>query len=107
MFNACQFSFLARNFFVLFAKEEAMQPLMQAFFKHIVAKTMNEMASSSNPSDFSDLIAAFFGIMSQVIKKAPALIATEGVDLIRLFTAAVGCLGMPENGPVKNSAQFL
>ena len=100
-------NFSARNFFVLFAKEETMQPLMQGFFKHIVAKTMNEMASSSNPSDFSDLIASFFGIMSQVIKKAPALLATEGVDLVRLFTAACGCLGMPENGPVKNSAQFL
>merc|ERR1712226_1063149 len=45
--------------------------------------------------------------MSQVIKKAPALLATEGVNLIGLFQAACGCLGMPENGPVKNSAQFL
>ena len=28
-------------------------------------------------------------------------------NLIGLFQAACGCLGMPENGPVKNSAQFL
>ena len=46
--------------------------------------------------------------MSQVIKKAPALLANDSqVDLVGLFTAACGCLGLPENGPVKYSAQFL
>ena len=99
---------LARNFFVLYGKDESLRPKMQQFFKHLIARTMREMTQSSNPSDFSDLIASFFCIMSQVIKKSPALLATtEGVDLVGLFSAACGCLGLPENGPVKYSAQFL
>jgi len=106
---------LARNFFVLYGKDDdVMRPKMQEFFGHLVARTMKEMTASTNPSDFSDLIASFFNIMSQVIKKSPGLMANAGstttgqsVDLVGLFSAACGCLGLPENGPVKYSAQFL
>ena len=98
---------LARNFFVLYAKDDALRPKMQEFFKHLITRTTKEMGKSSNPSDYSDLIASFFCIVSQVIKKSPVLLTTEGVDLVGLFNAACGCLGLPENGPVKYSAQFL
>ena len=86
---------VARNFIVLFAKDDSMRPRMQDFFRHLVARTMKEITMSSNPSDFSDLIASFFGILSQVIKKAPILLGTEGVDLVGLFNASCGCLGCP------------
>ena len=97
---------VARNFIVLFAKDESMQPRMQDFFRHLISRTMREITMSSNPSDFTDLIASFFGILTQVVKKAPILLAT-GVDLIGVFDAACGCLAMPESGPVKNSSMFL
>jgi len=40
-------------------------------------------------------------------KKVPGLVLTEGVNLIGVFTASIGCLGMPEDGPVNKSSKFL
>merc|ERR1712150_237560 len=98
---------ISQTFFVIFAKDESMQSLIKCLFKHIVARTIDKLTSASNPSEFSELLETFFSVMSHVIKKAPSLLATEDVDLIGLFTAACGCLGMPENGPVCSSATFL
>ena len=45
------------------------------------------------------------------MKKSPILIAamgeTDEINLSQLFQCACGCLGFPENGPVKASSSFL
>jgi len=81
---------------------------MQSFFKHIVDVTLKNISSSGNPSDFADLIASFFLMLAQIIKKVPNLIvATEGIDLLSLFQCGCGCIGLPESDPVRAASSFL
>ena len=54
---------LARMFFILFGNEPApMLAVMQSLLKHTVNRTMKQIGSSGNPSDYSDLIATFFQV---------------------------------------------
>ena len=50
--------------------------------------------------------------MSQILKKSPILLTSgvgtdEEINLTQLFQCACGCLGFPENGPVKYACTFL
>jgi hypothetical protein len=61
-------------FFIMYGNDPPpMSAVMQSFLKHIVARTMKQMSSSGNPSDFSELIASFF----QVGKLACATVSAE------------------------------
>jgi hypothetical protein len=53
---------LSRQFFVMYGNDPSMHPLMKSFLKHITDRTMKEMRSTGNPSDFADLITAFFQV---------------------------------------------
>lgn len=55
---------LARMFFISYGNEgPPMSIVMQSFLKHIVARTMKQMAASGNPSDFAELISSFFQVL--------------------------------------------
>lgn len=98
---------LSRQFFVMFGKEPTMANLMKSFLKHICVRTIKEMNATGNPSDFADLIATFFQVLSQILKKAPLLLADNDIDLVQLFQCGCGCLGFPESAPVKYACTFL
>jgi len=102
---------LSRQFFVMYGNDQTMQPLLKSFLKQLVERTLKEIQSSGNPSDFTDLVQAFFQVLSQVLKKTPTLLTTpngnQEIDLARLFQSGCGCLGFPENGPVKYACTFL
>jgi len=60
---------LARMFFILFGNEpQPMSGVMQSFLKHIVSRTLKQMSSSGNPSDFAELIASFFQVRNVLVK---------------------------------------
>ena len=51
-------------------------------------------------------------VLSQILKKTPILLTSginteEEINLTQLFQCACGCLGFPENGPVKYACTFL
>ena len=98
---------LSRQFFVMYGNDQNMQPLLRSFLKQLVDRTMKEIQSTGNPSDFADLIASFFQVLSQILKKCPTLLCSEDIDLSQVFQCACGCLGFPENGPVKYACSFL
>merc|ERR1719510_2212527 len=99
---------LSRHFFVMYGNDQTMQPLLRSFLKQLVERTLKEMQSTGNPSDFADLIASFFQVLSQILKKSPGLLASDnGIDLSQVFQCGCGCLGFPENGPVKYACSFL
>jgi hypothetical protein len=50
-------------FFIMYGNEpQPMLGVMQSFLKHIVVRTMKQMAATGNPSDFAELIASFFQV---------------------------------------------
>ena len=67
---------LSRQFFVMYGNDQTMQPLLKSFLKQLVERTLKEMTSTGNPSDFTDLVQAFFQVLSQVLKKTPTLLTT-------------------------------
>ena len=55
---------------------------------------------------------SFFQVLSQILKKTPTLLTagvgtSKEINLTQLFKCACGCLGLPENGPVKYACTFL
>ena len=117
---------ISRQFFVMYGNDQAMQPLIRSFLKRTVERTMKELQSTGNPSDFADLVATFFQVinnfylkivllnrlichslqvLSQILKKSPTLLTqSDGqndIDIGQLFQCGCGCLGFPESGPVK------
>merc|ERR1712241_847544 len=103
---------LSRQFFVMYGNDHSMQPMLKYFLKQLIDRTLKEMSSSGNPSDYADLIASFFQVLSQILKKSPILLTSgvgtdEEINLTQLFQCACGCLGFPENGPVKYACNFL
>ena len=57
---------LARMFFIMYGNEpQPMSGVMQSFLKHIIVRTMKQMAATGNPSDFAELIASFFQVNGQ------------------------------------------
>ena len=55
---------LARQFFVMYGNDQTMQPMLKSFLKQLVDRTLKEMSSSGNPSDYADLIATFFQVIT-------------------------------------------
>ena len=53
---------LSRQFFVMYGNDPVMQPMIRSFLKQIIERTMKELQSTGNPSDFADLVAAFFQV---------------------------------------------
>ncbi len=54
---------LSRQFFIMYGKnDDSMRPLMRSFLRQICERTLKEMQSTGNPSDFADLIASFFQV---------------------------------------------
>lgn len=53
---------LARQFFVMYGNDQNMVPLIRPFLKSLIDRTMKEMRSTGNPSDFSELVATFFQV---------------------------------------------
>ena len=53
---------LARQFFVMYGNDLTMQPMLKSFLKQLIDRTLKEMSSSGNPSDYADLIASFFQV---------------------------------------------
>ena len=60
---------LSRQFFVMYGNDQAMQPMIRSFLKQIIERTMKELQSTGNPSDFADLVAAFFQVKICTWKK--------------------------------------
>ena len=60
---------LSRHFFVMYGNDQTMQPLLRSFLKQLVERTLKEMQSTGNPSDFADLIASFFQVTFQTSKQ--------------------------------------
>ena len=54
---------LARQFFVMYGNDLTMQPMLKSFLKQLIDRTLKEMSSSGNPSDYADLIASFFQVI--------------------------------------------
>ena len=46
----------------MYGNDQAMQPMIRSFLKQIIERTMKELQSTGNPSDFADLVAAFFQV---------------------------------------------
>ena len=53
---------LSRQFFVMYGNDQTMQPMLRSFLKQLIDRTLKEMSSSGNPSDYADLIASFFQV---------------------------------------------
>ncbi len=96
---------LARQFFVMYGNDATLHPTLKPFLRQLIDLTLKEM---SNAPDYAELIATFFQVLTQILKKCPGLLAhNEGVNLAQLFQCACGVLGFAESSPVKYASSFL
>lgn len=77
----------------------SLTPLLIQLQQKIAAGTLSEI---------SDIVESFYSFVASIVKKMPTMIASSPViDCNKLVTGALAALGMPENGPVKQSILFL
>ncbi|QQP40759.1 Uncharacterized protein FKW44_014912 [Caligus rogercresseyi] len=100
---------LALKFFVLFAKDPQLTPLINSLFVKLCERTLGQVSSTGNLSDHTEVVSSYFEMLSLVLKKEPQLLASqeEGGIIASVFNLALACLSLPEDVMVKYATHFL
>jgi len=98
---------LCKQFFIMYGREQAMVDPLRGLLSELVNITMLAIRNAATISDHADLIDCFYAMLGQVLKKQPGLFLSPNLDTTMLLQAAISCLTMPEQHPVKSSASFI
>jgi len=98
---------LCKQFFIMYGRETGMVDPLRGLLAELVTITLVSVRSSGTLSDHADLIDCFYAMLSQVLKKQSGLFLCATLDTTLLLQAAISCLTMPEQHPVKSAASFI
>ncbi|ALC46488.1 cdm [Drosophila busckii] len=100
---------ISKTAIVIFYREESCQALMkQLLFEFIMHSfKLFENTPSQNFSNISDTMEMFFACLTQIIKKVPQVLEDETIAYDRLVFYATRAMTLPENGPIRNSIQYI
>lgn len=82
-----------------------MQQLLTEFISH--SFKLFENTPQQNFSNISDTMEMFFACLTQIIKKVPQVLEDATIPYDRLIYYAQHSMTLPENGPIRNSIQFV
>ncbi|TRY79407.1 hypothetical protein TCAL_07050 [Tigriopus californicus] len=98
---------LAKLFLTLLGSEPGYAQAFVQLFARINTTTMQFIQSTGNVSDHSDLIATYFQVMSQIMKKDRKMFDPQGIEAGPLFQCATFCLALPESSVVRYASSFI
>jgi len=98
---------LCKQFFIMYGRETGMVDPLRELLSELVNISLANIRNSAIISDHADLIDSFYSMLAQVLKKQPGLFLYQNLDTTTLLQAAISCLTMPEQHPVKSVASFL
>jgi len=98
---------LCKQFFIMYGRETGMIEPLRELLSELVNISLANIRISAVISDHADLIDSFYAMLAQVLKKQPGLFLYQNLDSTTLLQAAISCLTMPEQHPVKSVASFL
>ncbi|XP_021934017.1 importin-13 isoform X2 [Zootermopsis nevadensis] len=104
---------LAKQFLILYGKDGSQLPLMKSLLKEVCSVTLMTCSGNSNTpgsslSDHADILATFFCLLAQILKKNPQLfVDSEEIDLAALFQCGTLTLSLPEASAVNAATSFL
>jgi len=98
---------LCKQFFIMYGRETGMVDPLRELLSELVNISLANIRNTAVISDHADLIDSFYAMLAQVLKKQPGLFLYQNLDTTTLLQAAISCLTMPEQHPVKSVASFL
>jgi len=98
---------ICKQFFIMYGRETGMVDPLRELLSELVNISLANIRNSAIISDHADLIDSFYSMLAQVLKKQPGLFLYQNLDTTTLLQAAISCLTMPEQHPVKSVASFL
>merc|ERR1712106_10574 len=97
---------LSKQFFIMYGREAEMVDPLRSLLAQLCSVSLATIQTASL-SDHADLIDCFYSMLGQVLKKQPGLFLSPNLDTTLLMQAAISCLTMPEQLPVKSVAGFI
>ena len=97
---------LSKQFFIMYGREAEMVDPLRALLAELCSISLATIQKAIL-SDHADLIDCFYSMLGQVLKKQPGLFLCQNLNSSILMQAAISCLCMPEQHPVKSVAGFL
>ena len=97
---------LSKQFFIMYGREAEMVDPLRALLAELCSISLATIQTATL-SDHADLIDCFYSMLGQVLKKQPGLFLCQNLNSSILMQAAISCLCMPEQHPVKSVAGFL
>lgn len=97
---------LSKQFFIMYGREAEMVDPLRSLLAEVSSISLATIQTATL-SDHADLIDCFYSMLGQVLKKQPGLFLSPNLDTSLLMQAAISCLTMPEQHPVKSVAGFI
>ncbi|EDV91246.1 importin-13 [Drosophila grimshawi] len=100
---------ISKTAIVIFYAEESCMPLMKQLLFEFITHSFKlfENTPEQNFSNISDTMEMFFACLTQIIKKVPQVLEDKTIAYERLIYYAQQSMTLPENGPIRNSIQFV
>ena len=95
---------------ILLGRDNEYYPLVQKLFEELTNTTLQmcvQLTNSNTLAEKSDVIDAYFGMVSQMYEKVPHLIPNSSIDISALFQCAVTCLNLPNMQAMDECSEFL
>lgn len=100
---------LLRQVVLLFSRdpENIIGPIFADISAHSIGGFRTCKSIGGNLSELADLLEAFLGLLAQICKKSPKLMAHVGDQIPEMLQCAIAGLCLPENAVIKAASTFL